>query len=303
MNWWKIRYNKKSAKKYGWAPFWFRATQFDQFLIESIKGFQRDHGLEVDGMCGPATYRRAYTVVENRIANQDKAPNCLQLKGPSIPVTNHILCNGKETVIEWHKVKIDPIKSGCYKEVKKERHPAMIVTHWDAALSAASCKSILEKRKISTHFVIDNDGTIVQLLDTNHIGWHAGIRAVNNVSIGIDFSNAVYEKYNKTYEKRGFGPRPVIEGWKVHGRTVKPFLGYYSVQISAYKALLKALCSHHGIELECPLNEDGSLNTTVDKNASKGKFKGIVNHYNLTKKKWDTLGLELDKITEELKNV
>ena len=303
MNWWKIRYNKKSAKKYGWAPFWFGATQFDQFLIESIKGFQRDHDLEADGMCGPATYRRAYTLVEKRITKQPKSPNCLQLKSSPVPVVRHIMCNGKETPIDWPKVKIDFIKTGCYKAVTKERTPTMIVTHWDAALSAASCKSILEKRKISTHFVIDNDGTIVQLLDTNHIGWHAGIRAVNNASIGIDFSNAVYEKYNKTYEKRGFGPRPIIEGWKVHGRTVKPFLGYYPVQIAAYKALLKTLCSHHGIELECPLNEDGTLNTGVDKSASKGKFKGIVNHYNLTKKKWDTLGLELDKITKELRDV
>ena len=47
-------------------------------------------------------------------------------------------------------------------------------------------KRVLEKRGISTHFVIDNDGTIVQLVDCNDIAWHAGNRKVNNASIGID---------------------------------------------------------------------------------------------------------------------
>ncbi len=288
----KIRYNKRSAKKLGWAPFWFRSHDFDGFLIENIEAFQRDHGLVSDGLCGPATYRLAYTELESRVGNPplDEEPS------------NFILCDSRKVSIDWDKVRIDPIKDGCYKSITSTRKPTMVVTHWDATLSANSCKNVLEKKGISTHFVIDNDGTIVQLLDTNHIGWHAGIRAVNNASIGIDFSNAVYEKYNKTYEKRGFGLRPVVSGWRVHGRKIKPFLGSYPVQLEAYKALLKALCSHHNIELECPLNEDGSLNTSVDKDASKGKFKGVVNHYNLTKKKWDTLGLELDKIMKELKN-
>ena len=190
MNWWKIRYNKKSAKKYGWAPFWFAAQQFDQFLVESIKGFQRAHDLTADGLCGPETYRRAYTHLEARVNEEAiTADN-----------SSFILCDGEKIGIEWDKVRMDPIKSGCYKNVFSHRTPTMVVTHWDATLSAKSCKNILEKKGISTHFVIDNDGTIVQLLDTNNIGWHAGIRSVNNTSIGIDFSNAVYEKYNKTYE-------------------------------------------------------------------------------------------------------
>jgi len=177
----------------------------------------------------------------------------------------------------------------------------MIVTHWDATLSAASCKRILEKRKISTHFVIDNDGTIVQLVDPQDIAWHAGIRKVNKASVGVDFSNAVYTKYNKAYAKKGFGLRPVIDGWRVHGWRPKPFLGAYPIQIEAYKALLAALHKHYDIPMECPLDDDGNLLTGIHKPSKKAKFKGVVNHYNLSKKKWDTLGLELDKILEEIR--
>ena len=136
--------------------------------------------------------------------------------------------------------------------------------------------------------------------NTNHIAWHAGIRKVNNASIGIDFSNAVYTKYNLTYQRRGHGLRPIIEDWRIHGRKIKPFLGYYPVQIEAYKALLTALHEHYDIELKCPLTENGNLVQGVDPDARDAKFKGVVNHYNLTTKKWDCSGLQLDEILKEI---
>tara|TARA_B100000287_G_scaffold430401_1_gene485578 strand:+ start:1527 stop:2426 length:900 start_codon:yes stop_codon:yes gene_type:complete len=295
MNWFKIRYNKKSAKKYGWTPSWFGSKEFDNDLIENIKEFQRLHDLKADGLCGPATHRRAYT---NKLVYIDDREDAIMTENKK----NRIFCNGIPVSIKWDKIEISWINSKCYSKVKgKTRKPTMVVTHWDATLSAASCKRILEKRKISTHFVIDNDGTIVQLVDPQDVAWHAGIRRVNKASVGIDFSNAVYTKYNKAYSKKGFGLRPVIDGWRVHGWRPKPFLGAYPVQVEAYKALLEALNRHYDIPLECPLDEDGELLTRVHKPSVRAKFKGVVNHYNLSKKKWDTLGLELDKILEEIR--
>jgi len=295
MNWFKIRYNKRSAKKYGWEPSWFGATEFDGVLIENIKEFQELHDLKADGLCGPATYRRAYT---NKLVYIDNAEDAMQTEIKK----NRIICNGVPVSIKWDKIEISWINDKCFSKVKKKiRKPTMIVTHWDATLSAASCKRILEKRKISTHFVIDNDGTIVQLVDPQDVAWHAGIRKVNKASVGIDFSNAVYTKYNKAYAKKGFGLRPVIDGWRVHGWRPKPFLGAYPIQVEAYKALLEALHKHYGIPMECPLDDDGNLLTGIHKPSKRAKFKGVVNHYNLSKKKWDTLGLELDKILEEIR--
>jgi hypothetical protein len=295
MNWFKIRYNKRSAKKYGWKLSWFGASEFDSELLENIKEFQELHDLKVDGLCGEMTYRRAYT---NNLAYSTGVDDSMN----TIIKQHRIICNGVSVPVRWDKVELSWIKEGCYSKVKrKPRKPTMVVTHWDATLSAASCKRILEKRGISTHFVIDNDGTIVQLVDTQDVAWHAGIRRVNKASIGIDFSNAVYTKYNKAYSKKGFGMRPVISGWRVHGWRPKPFLGAYPVQVDAYKALLEALHKHYGIPLECPLDDDGSLLTRIHKPSKRAKFKGVVNHYNLSKKKWDTLGLQLDEILEEIR--
>ena len=279
----KVLYNRRSATKLKWNPSWFGAEKFDNILIDRIIDFQKAHGLTPDGLVGPTTYSRAFTNLEN------------------IPkTTGRILCNGRLVRFNWPKVKIDLIKDGCYKKSKKERLPTMVVTHWDVCLSADSCKKVLEKRNISTHFVIDNDGTIVQLADCNDIAWHAGNRRVNDASIGVDFSNAYYTKYQKTYVKRGHGERPVLKDSVVHGVKLKPHLGYYRKQIMAYKVLLEFLHEQYGIALTAP-TKNGKLLTEVYKPAVAAKFNGIVCHYHLTRGKIDTAGLELDEILYQLK--
>ena len=283
MNLYKIIYNKRSAKKYGWTPNWFGAEKFDSYLLDRVKEFQRIHDLKSDGLVGPVTYRRVYTNREAYPASDKR-----------------ILCNGAMIPIEWDKVKLSLLKEGTYKKQTRRRTPSMVVTHWDVCLSAESCKRVLEKRGISTHFVIDNDGTIVQLADCNDITWHAGIRKVNNVSIGIDFSNAYYKKYQSNYIKAGFGPRPLLEDSEVHGVKLKPHLGYYPAQILAYKALLDFLNKTYGIPLDFPRDDDGNLLTTVHPESSKGVFDGVTCHYHLTRKKIDTAGLKLDKIIDEI---
>lgn len=286
MNWLTKRYNKKSAKKNGWHPSWFapNLTEFDEVLLNEIKKFQTEHDLDVDGLVGPATFRRLSASRELQEESWERS----------------ILINGEYCPIDWD-VKIDLIKPGAFKKVRSDRKPSMIVTHWDVCTSAAKCKRVLEARDISTHFCIDNDGLIYQFLDTNDIGWHAGIRKVNNVSIGIDFSNAYYVKYNRIYEKRGFPPRPILSGSRVHGVKLKPHLGYYKIQIEAYRRLLKTLCEYYDIPKQVPLAKDGvNLLEGVNQDARKGKFKGIVCHYHLTRKKIDCAGLQLGNIINSL---
>jgi hypothetical protein len=119
--------------------------------------------------------------------------------------------------------------------------------------------------------------------------------------VGIDFSNAYYLKYQGYYRKKGFGNRPILSDSRVHGHKLKPHLGYYPVQIEAYKALLKCLDAHYGIELKCPLEVGGQMLCGVSEEAADGKFKGVVSHYHLTTRKIDCAGLEIDEIIQEIK--
>lgn len=282
-------YNKRSSKKYGWEPDWFGASRFDNELTKKIKRFQKECGLKQDGLVGAMTYRRINTNHEEEVERTFAGTG--------------IVCDGVEVPIAWDKIRYDFLPENCYSKPrfwKKVRTPTMIVTHWDACLSANSCRRVLERRGLSSHFVIDNDGTIVQMADCNNICHHAP--PVNKISIGIDFSNAVYRKYQKWYRRKGFGERPLIVNAPMHGRTTsKAFLGFYPIQIQAYKALLKALHSHYGIPMECPLDDEGHLVTTIHSPSKRKKFHGVINHYNVSKKKWDCAGLPLDKIVEEVR--
>ena len=109
----KILYNKRSSKKYGWSPSWLGMAGFNDDLITAIASFQRQHGLEVDGLVGPVTHRRLET---NREAHHQAR-------------TSGILCHGKYVPLDWRSLKTDFLKPGTHKEVTKERSPTMIVTH------------------------------------------------------------------------------------------------------------------------------------------------------------------------------
>ena len=63
-----------------------------------------------------------------------------------------------------------------------------VVVHYDAAGTSARCFEILQDRRgLSTHFLLDADGTIYQTLDGKERAWHAG--AANDRSVGIEIAN------------------------------------------------------------------------------------------------------------------
>ena len=192
---------------------------------------------------------------------------------------------------------------GNYRRYEAGKRPIKnIVTHFDVCLSAESCFKVLNRKGISSHFVVDNDGTIFQMVDPQHEAWHAGKRLWNKRAIGVDISNAIYLKYQRWYEQKGFGKRPVLRDVPVHGTKVKDCLGFYPVQIQAYKALIKTLCDRYDIPVQCPTNVDGTLFRAVYDPAVRGTYRGVVNHFHLTRGKWDTANLEMDKVLEEIRN-
>jgi len=287
MSWRSNRYNKKSSKDFGWSPSWLGMNEFNDDLHNAIIRFQVEHDLKPDGYVGINTFRRLQISHEAAMASPEGQ--------------NNVLIRDRLKPIAWHKTKKDLLPPNCYKNHKKERKPHVIVTHWDVCTSAASCKRVLEKRNISTHFVIDNDGTIVQLVDTNNIAWHA--KGANKYSIGVDISCAYYTKYMSVYTKKGLGQRPLLSNSTVHGRKLPTHMGYYPIQIQAYTALIRFLCETYGIPLDYPKDDEGFLCTTVHKQSADNKFAGVVNHYNLTKNKIDTAGLRLDKIINNIREL
>lgn len=300
----KIKYNKSSSYKYGWKPNWFGATGFDLDLLRKVEAWQASVGLASDGLVGPMTYRRRKTEMDSESdLNQNKIEHSDDNK--------FIVHNGKRLPIEWNKVVLwsDPNglsqRKGSYRDLsgKPTRRPTMFVNHWDVCLSSESCSKVLNNRGLSVHFLIDNDGTIYQTLDTQHEAWHAGLKGLpggNKRGIGVEISNAYYPKYQNWYVKNGFGERPLLEGVSVHGKELEPFLGFYPVQLEALKALWKACHLGLDIPLTYPGEDAGALITGVYEPCARGTFKGFCNHYNFTEAKQDCAGLEIDKLILEI---
>ena len=281
-----IEYNEEQSEKYEWTPQWFGAFAHDELLLNNIKKFQKEIGLTDDGMCGPTTYRRMWTQRESMDAdeyrNQDK----------------FIVHNGNPYPIKWDKVVLWnddgglPNTSYGKRGGREDRNPTLFVNHWDVCLNSRSCAKVLNKRGLSVHFLIDNDGTIYQCLDTQHVAYHAG--SYNQFSIGVELSCAYSLKYQSWYQKRGFGTRPIMEGVKVHGKTLDPFLGFYHAQLEALAALWEAVnraCPE--IELATPKEK-----STVSKEIAQHKFNGFCSHFHLTKGKIDVAGVDLDEIKD-----
>ena len=292
-------YNQASAAKLGWTPEWFGCSSFGDELIRKIKQFQMAHRLTVDGLCGPGTYRRMVTERDSKATNQ------LHEK----QLSEHLIYDGRPIRIDWPKVVLWTDKGGlraaegAYK-VNKNNFPRRVtqfVNHWDVCLNSRSCLKVLNKRGISVHFLIDNDGTIYQTMDIQDIAWHAGSKAWNEASVGVEITNAYYTKYNDWYEKNGHGKRPVIRG-KVHGYYLKPHLGFYDIQMKAAQALWMAIHRACRVPLECPTDDaTGEFWTSVHQPSADLSFSGIIHHYHLKKNKIDCAGMDLIKLIGELK--
>lgn len=293
-------YNEASAQKLGWEPHWFGEKYFDDKLVRAIKKWQKERSLPADGLCGPMTFRRLWT--ERQTSIDDHKPS-------DCSYSNHIVYNGEFYPIKWDKLVLWSEKGGLRSDRgtyydysgRPKRKIRYFVNHWDVCLSATSCQNVLDRRGISVHFLIDNDGTIYQTLDMQHAAWHAGSARTNRPSVGVEISNAYYPKYQAWYKENGFGERPVIDNAWVHGSKLDPFLGFYPEQIDALKALWEAIHGATGIPYVAPLGQFGKTSTKYVQEVAYGNFEGFVSHYHVSKSKIDCAGLDLKTLLDEVK--
>jgi len=294
-------YNESSAAKLGWDPTWFGEKYYDDKLTRAIKKWQKDKGLSADGLCGPSTFRRLWT---ERQANID------DYKPASCHYSNYVVYRGNFIPIEWKKVVLWSEQGGLEAPAgsfysysgRPKRNIRLFVNHWDVCLSSRSCQRVLDKRGISVHFLIDNDGTIYQTLDIQHGAWHAGSERVNRASVGVEISNAYYTKYQDWYERNGFGLRPLVDDAWVHGNKLGEHTDFYPVQIEALQALWKAIHKATKIPYEAPKNQFGSTSTKYEQDVKYGSFSGFISHYHVSKNKIDCAGLDIVKLLEEVKD-
>lgn len=289
--------NKKSSEDLGWHPEWFGCEDFNQELVEAIKAYQKENNIRSTGYVDESTYRRIFTEQESSSSSYKPLYFSNEEK--------YIIFNNKKIRIFWNKVKLWNEEGGIkheketyYKYNRKEnRDIKMFVNHWDACLNSKSCGAIINKRGLSMHFLIDNDGTVYQMLDMQDAAWQCGDKKVNKHSLGVEVSNAFYTKYQDWYIKNGFGERPVIERSFVNGFNVGKHLGFYDVQLQALAALWEAVSFSTNTELKI-LESRKVENEVLECN-----FSGFVNHFNIKKRKIDCASLNMQRVLEEAQRI
>ena len=137
---------------------------------------------------------------------------------------------------EKFMLKIIPYPSPNFNERPDGAKIDCVVLHYTDVATMKEALQILTdpKREVSSHYAIDEDGTVYQLVDDEKRAWHAGPSSwegqdnVNHFSIGIELQNGGY-----------------LAGYALTGEWPM----FPGVQIDALKELLAQLIAKHSIPL------------------------------------------------------
>ena len=126
----------------------------------------------------------------------------------------------------------------------KKGEPKLIVMHYTAAGSGKASASYLmgpHKPSSSAHFVVDRDGMVLQISDTEYVTWHAGksrwrgVIGINPHAIGIEIANHGWD-----YK----GADAIVARHK-NGGPIQKWEPYTALQIAAVKKLTRWLLEFH----------------------------------------------------------
>ncbi len=180
-----------------------------------------------------------------------------------------------------------------------DRVVRLVVLHADQTTTSRDCYRVLCARGLSTHFLVDWDGTVYQALDPVSRAFHA--RGFNDVSIGIDLNNRLaplplqgplpsYASLCTPPFPPGFAAqrRPVGTA-RIHGHLFRAH-GYTEAQLDALRSLLDALVAAlpslapEG-RLRIPLDPVGAVLEGLLPEPD--TFTGLVAHWHLSEDRWD----------------
>ncbi len=120
------------------------------------------------------------------------------------------------------------IESEAKQSITKRKIDFLVLHHIQAN-SAQHAISQLKEHQVSSHFLIDENGEIYELVDENDIAYHAGksywrgVDGLNSTSIGIEFINSqpFSQKFKKAQMLAGVELcRYLIEKYKIEPQNV-----------------------------------------------------------------------------------
>ena len=189
-----------------------------------------------------------------------------------------------------------------------------VVIHFDACGTSRQCFRVLHDiRGLSSHFLLDLDGTVYQTLDLKERAWHAA--QANDRSVGIEIAHigayADRQRLDAWYAEDGEGlrvtlpeefgdgglpenfvarpARSELQRGVIQGRELAQY-DFTEEQYIALEKLLVALCrALPGILPRFPRDADGQVVREVLGTGGEAAvgFDGIIGHYHVSSAKVD----------------
>jgi hypothetical protein len=173
--------------------------------------------------------------------------------------------------------------------------------HWSVTWNASSMFNGLKSRGLSANFMIDDDinddghATVYQCLDVKYGGYTQGGK-FNSIGRGVEIAYqpqywqdpTLYSESNMS--KYNTQPHDTTMAL-VHGTKLKVYLPSDAQMNSLLKLTFGFINLFPDIPPSFPKLENGEFCYTVLPDAE--SFSGLVNHYNLTRNKIDTAGIDL----------
>lgn len=196
-------------------------------------------------------------------------------------------------------------------ELKEVVH--MIVVHTDCCYNSAQCFMVLKARQLSTHLMIDWDGTVYQATDIMDQAIHAV--GVNKQSVGIDMNNVLpnmaRDPVKRSYAqilggkyaeqladpayKRQLSEPTIIQGGRVQS------YGYTDAQYRALAGVVEVLSTVlPRIKKQHPMDASGRVIPQVVEGGT--AFEGIIAHWHTEVNRWDPgPGFDWDRLYHALR--
>jgi hypothetical protein len=187
----------------------------------------------------------------------------------------------------------DPARaSGCR---PRRSEPDLVVWHHTAGEGDGyRIHRTLRKRRLSVHFTIDYDGSIIQHADLMTICYHAG--SYNDRSVGIEMQNKALAPTSRKFQRVAYRDT-------VHGKE-REMLRFSPAQVGAACDLFLALSMVLGIPPEFPMSMGGDyVRRHRMQRSFLATYRGHLGHMHVSERKIDPVPHIMDDLALRMSTV